>query len=42
MRTEEIFEVTQQGADTYVMANSNVRMTLDQGRIISLVDVALE
>ncbi|CAD6569406.1 MAG: Glycoside hydrolase, 38 vacuolar alpha mannosidase [Tremellales sp. Tagirdzhanova-0007] len=34
--------VTQQGADIYVMANSNVRMTVDQGRIVSLVDVALE
>ena len=42
MKTEHIFEVTQQGADIYVMANSNVRMTVDQGRIVSLVDVALE
>ncbi len=34
--------VAQEGAETFVMTNSSVRMTVKEGRIVSLVDVVLE
>lgn len=34
--------VAQQSAETFVMTNSSVRMTVNEGRIVSLIDVALD